>query len=161
MGLEIERKFLLAGEEWRSLVTDSQHFCQGYLCADKKRAVRVRIAADKAFLTIKASGSGLARLEFEYPLSVEDARMILEQIAEKPLVEKIRHNVPYGALLWEVDEFLGLNKGLLLAEVELQREDQAIEKPLWAGEEVSADPRYYSANLVKNPYQNWGTGTKV
>ena len=155
MGLEIERKFLLAGDEWRTLATGSQYYCQGYLCADKKRAVRVRIAADRAFLTIKGSG-GVSRLEFEYPLPLEDAKILLERLAEKPLVEKIRHTVPYGDLVWEVDEFLGLNKGLVLAEVELEREDQPIEKPAWAGEDVSADPRYYNASLVTNPYRNWG-----
>ena len=161
MGLEIERKFLLVGDEWRTLATGSQYYCQGYLCAGKKRAVRVRISADKAFLTIKGSGNGVSRLEFDYPLPVEDAKTILGRIALTPLVEKIRHCVPYGALLWEVDEFLGPNKGLVLAEVELESEDQAIEKPPWAGVEVSADSRYYSAYLVKHPYRNWGKTTKA
>lgn len=160
MGLEIERKFLLVGEEWRKLATGSQYYCQGYLCADKERAVRIRIAADRAFLTIKGGGAGLSRLEFEYPLPLEDAKILLERLAEKPLVEKIRHTVPCGGLVWEVDEFLGPNKGLVLAEVELEREDQSIEKPAWAGEDVSADPRYYNASLVKNPYRNWGVRTR-
>lgn len=155
MALEIERKFLLAGEEWRALVTDSRYYCQGYLCADKDRAVRVRIAADRAFLTIKGGGVGVSRLEFEYPLCLDDAKTLLDRLAEKPLIEKIRHIVPCNGLVWEVDEFLGLNRGLVLAEVELEREDQVIEKPAWAGEEVSNDPRYYNASLVKHPYRDW------
>ncbi|MDR2488866.1 MAG: CYTH domain-containing protein [Desulfovibrio sp.] len=155
MQLEIERKFLLAKDDWRKLASDSCYYCQGYLYADEKRVVRVRIAGDKAFLTIKGEISYLSRLEFEYPLPLEDAKALLEHLADKPLVEKIRYAVPHLGLLWEVDEFLGANKGLTLAEVELAAEDQPIEKPDWVGREVSADPRYCNASLVKNPYLSW------
>ena len=160
MGLEIERKFLLAGNAWRALTTGSRRYCQGYLCADSKRAVRVRIAGESAFLTIKGGGAGVSHLEFEYPLPLEDAKTLLEQLAEKPLIEKTRHFVPYGGLIWEVDEFFGLNEGLILAELELKSESQPFEKPAWIGEEVTADPRYYNASLVKNPYRDWSGGQK-
>ena len=156
MGFEIERKFLLAGEGWRALVTEARLYCQGYLCTDKERTVRVRITADKAFLTIKGLTAGASRLEFEYPLPQEDAKVLLEQLAEKPLVEKVRHIVPYGGLIWEVDEFLGVNQGLILAELELESETQPFAKPAWIGPEVTADPRYHNANLVKTPYRDWG-----
>jgi adenylate cyclase len=155
MGREIERKFLLTADTWRGLATGSLFFCQGYLCSDKKSAVRVRIAQNTAFLTIKAAVSDLTRLEFEYPLPLEDAKSMLEQLADKPLVEKIRYTVPYCGLIWEVDEFLGANAGLTLAEVELSSEDQSIEKPAWIGREVTTDSRYYNVNLAKNPYRNW------
>lgn len=131
MGLEIERKFLLANDVWRGLATDSRRYCQGYLCADRERAVRVRIAGESAFLTIKGGGAGASHLEFEYPLPLEDAKILLEQLAEKPLIEKIRYFVPHGGLIWEVDEFFGLNEGLMLAELELESEDQPFEKPAW------------------------------
>lgn len=158
MGLEIERKFLLAGDAWRALATDSRRYCQGYLCADKERAVRVRIVGESAFLTIKGGGAGVSHLEFEYPLPLEDAKILLDRLAKKPLIEKIRHFVPHGGLIWEVDEFFGLNEGLTLAELELESEDQPFEKPAWIGEEVTADPRYYNASLVKHPYRDWGEG---
>ena len=155
MGLEIERKFLLISEEWRAQATDARYYCQGYLCTDKERAVRVRIVADTATLTIKGPASGISRLEFEYPLPLADAKTLLERLAQKPLVEKIRHLVPHHGRIWEVDEFLGLNQGLIVAEVELESEDQAFAKPPWAGEEVTADPRYQNARLVKHPYATW------
>ena len=161
MGLEIERKFLLTGDAWRSLATSSRRYCQGYLCADRERAVRVRIAGESAFLTIKGGGAGVSHLEFEYPLPLEDAKILLEQLAEKPLIEKVRHFVPHGGLIWEVDEFSGLNEGLVLAELELESEVQPFEKPAWIGEEVTADPRYYNASLVKKPYRDWGGGRKI
>ena len=160
MGLEIERKFLLADDAWRSLATDSRRYCQGYLCSDGERAVRVRIAGESAFLTIKGGAAGVSHLEFEYPLPLEDAKILLERLAEKPLIEKIRYFVPHGGMIWEVDEFFGLNKGLTLAELELESEDQPFEKPPWVGKEVTEDPRYYNASLVKNPYRNWGGGQK-
>jgi adenylate cyclase len=155
MRLEIERKFLPAADGWRAAVSGSRLYRQGYLCADAARSVRVRIAGDAACLTIKGACSALARLEFEYPLPTEDAGLLLERLADKPLVEKIRHTVPYGGLIWEVDEFLGANQGLILAEVELASEDQDFARPDWVGREVSGDPRYYNANLAKHPYLSW------
>ena len=155
MGLEIERKFLLAGEEWRALAENSTYYCQGYLYTDKECTVRVRITSDKAFLTIKGPSAGASRLEFEYPLPLGDAKVLLERLARKPLIEKIRHIVSHGGRIWEVDEFLGDNQGLVLAELELESEDQAFDKPAWVGEEVTADPRYFNASLVKAPYRTW------
>ena len=158
MGIEIERKFLLRGDGWRGLAT-GEIYRQGYLYGDGTPAVRVRIVGEKAFLTIKSRCSGLASLEFEYPLPLEDAHTLLEQVVREPPVEKIRYRIPCNGLIWEVDEFLGLNQGLLLAEVELEREDQSFELPPWVGEEVTADPRYYNAALAKHPFRNW-TETK-
>lgn len=154
MAFEIERKFLLTGEDWRGLAK-GEYYCQGYLCANKERTVRVRIAADQAWLTIKGASSGASRLEFEYPLPLEDARTLLDKLAQKPLVEKIRYRIPYEGFMWEVDEFLGLNKGLFLAEVELSHEEQIFAKPSWVGNEVTEDPRYYNACLARHPYSTW------
>ena len=155
MGLDIVRKFLLVGDEWRGLSPGGSYYCQGYLNTAKERTVRVRVAGDRAFLTIKGVSAGASRLEFEYPLPLEDAKVLLEQLAEKPLVEKFRHAVSYRGVLWEVDEFLGSNEGLILAEIGLESEDQVFDKPVWIGEEVTSDPRYYNANLVKKPYREW------
>ncbi|PIE90899.1 MAG: adenylate cyclase [Acidobacteria bacterium] len=153
MGKEIERKFLVKSDTWRELAR-GVHYCQGYLSSVKERTVRVRTIEDKGFLTIKGISTGISRLEYEYPIPVEDARALLN-ICEKPLIEKSRYKIEHGGLVWEVDEFYGDNAGLILAEVELESEDQAYEKPDWIGEEVSSDPRYYNANLIKEPYTSW------
>jgi adenylate cyclase len=150
MGIEIERKFLVKGEAWRQLATGT--LCrQGYLARGVDRTVRVRIAGDRAFLTIKGKTEGIARSEFEYPIPVEDATQLLE-MCDRPLIEKYRHQIAIGDLVWEVDEFLGENQGLILAEVELRDEKQAIDLPEWIGEDVSGDPRYYNARLVEKPW---------
>ena len=154
MSLEIERKFLLAGEDWRQLAA-AEYYCQGYLCSGKDCVVRVRIAGGKANITIKGPTVGASRLEYEYPIPLEDAQALLAELAEKPLIEKFRYSIPYKGMLWEVDEFLGINRGLVLAEVELEHEEQLFEKPTWIGHEVTGDPRYYNANLVRNPYLHW------
>ncbi|PIE01416.1 MAG: adenylate cyclase [Acidobacteria bacterium] len=153
MGKEIERKFLVKSDTWRELAR-GVHYCQGYLSSVKERTVRVRTIEDKGFLTIKGISTGISRLEYEYPIPVEDAKALLN-ICEKPLIEKSRYKIEHGGLVWEVDEFYGDNAGLILAEVELESEDQAYEKPDWIGEEVSSDPRYYNANLIKEPYTSW------
>ena len=155
MGVEIERKFLVAGEGWRGLAP-GELFWQGYLLAEPGRTVRVRLAGDRAFLTIKGATTGISRAEFEYPIPVVDARVLLETLCDRPLIQKTRYTIPWGDLVWEVDEFTGDNQGLILAEVELARADQAIALPEWIGAEVSEDPRYYNANLVKYPFCQWG-----
>ncbi len=155
MGKEIERKFLLKNDAWRAAAR-AVPCRQGYLSREKDRTVRVRVMGGKGFLTIKGVAAGLARAEFEYEIPVDDAHAMLDNMAERPLIEKVRHFVRHAGLTWEIDEFSGENAGLVMAEVELDHEDQPISKPDWLGEEVTDDPRYYNANLVKNPYQAWG-----
>jgi adenylate cyclase len=152
MGKEIERKFLVKGFTWREV--KGAMIRQGYLNSAKERNVRVRIIEDKAYLTIKGIAVGASRLEFEYEVPYKDAAELLE-ICEKPLIEKRRHRVLEGGFIWEVDEFFGENEGLIVAEVELESEDQAFHKPDWVGEEVTGDTRYFNSNLIRNPYTNW------
>jgi len=154
MAKEIERKYLVKGMEWRSLA-EGTHYRQGYLNSAKERTVRIRTINDKAFLTIKGLTVGATRSEYEYEIPHADCTAMLDTLAEKPIIEKKRYKIPYGGLVWEVDEFLGVNEGLIVAEVELTSEDQQFEKPSWVGEEVSSDPRYFNSNLVANPYSTW------
>jgi CYTH domain-containing protein len=154
MGTEIERKFLLTGDEWRTMAAGVV-YCQGYLCLEKDSTVRVRIAGDKAFLTIKGKSSGISRMEYEYPIPLEDARVMLAELCARPIIEKKRYRITFQGFVWEVDEFSGENEGLLVAEIELEEEGQEFEKPSWIGEEVSSDRRYANANLVRNPYSTW------
>lgn len=152
MGKEIERKFLTKASGWRH--ERPMKLRQGFLSSVKERTVRVRTIDDKAYLTIKGTAVGASRPEFEYEIPCEDAKQLLE-ICEKPLIEKNRYRIEEGGFVWEVDEFFGENQGLIVAEVELEREDQAFPKPDWVGEEVTGDPRYFNANLIKNPYKKW------
>jgi adenylate cyclase len=154
MGIEIERKFLVNGDEWRSLGSH-QCYCQGYIPTRDGITVRIRIAGDMGYLTIKGKTEGIGRSEFEYPIPVEDARIILETLCEKPFIEKIRYQIPFDEVVWEIDEFGGDNEGLILAEVELTDENQEISLPNWIGEEVTGDSRYYNSNLQKYPYKRW------
>jgi len=153
MGIEIERKFLVIGEDWKSGITP-EHLSQGYLNRDKQRTVRVRIAGNEAWLTIKGQSQGATRAEFEYAVPLADAKQLLE-MSDGPRVEKYRWRVPHGGLVWEVDEFLGENAGLVVAEVELTSEDQAFDKPAWAGVEVTDDPRYFNSSLASRPFSGW------
>lgn len=153
MGIEIERKFLVSGDAWRELATPV-YFCQGYLNSDKQRTVRVRVAGDAAWLTIKGLSSGATRAEFEYPITLSDANQMLP-LCEQPLIEKNRSRIPVGDLVWEVDEFLGANEGLIVAEVELEAEDQAIDLPAWIAEEVTGDQKYFNSSLVAKPFSEW------
>lgn len=154
MGKEIERKFLVKGDAWRALAK-GKHYRQGYLNSIKERTVRIRTIDDKAFLTVKGPTVGVTRLEFEYPIPFEDCTAMLDSLAEKPIIEKSRYKIPMGNHVWEIDEFFGVNEGLIVAEIELASEDEAFEKPEWIGEEVSGDPRYFNSNLVKNPFTTW------
>ncbi|MCG5059951.1 MAG: CYTH domain-containing protein [Limnoraphis sp. WC205] len=154
MGIEIERKFLVKDDRWRSLATGIL-YCQGYISSEKGRTVRVRIIGNQGYLTIKGAGTSLVRSEFEYVIPVEDAEEMLQTLCDRPFIEKKRHKISFGDLIWEVDEFLGDNQGLIIAEVELTDPNQIIEIPDWISEEVSHDPRYYNSNLVKNPYRQW------
>ena len=154
MGKEIERKFLLAGDDWRSLA-QGMTYRQGYLNTAKERTVRIRTDGTRGFITIKGPPAGTVRREYEYEIPAHDADTILEELCEKPIIEKIRYRIGLGKHIWEVDEFLGENEGLIIAEVELSREDEPFERPPWLGRDVTDDPRYYNANLVKNPYKKW------
>jgi CYTH domain-containing protein len=153
--LEIERKFLLIGESWRSqVVGEPKRLSQGYLCADAGKSVRVRLAGDYATLTVKGSRNGITRLEMQYAIPAADAERMLA-LCQPPLIDKTRHIVMHDGMKWEVDIFHGENEGLRVAEIELESEDQPISLPEWAGEEVSHDPRYYNSQLARKPFRQW------
>jgi len=152
MATEIERKFLVTGTEWKQGIGVS--YCQGYLNSSKERTVRVRVAGDKAFLTIKGITKGISRPEFEYEIPVSDAEHLLK-ICDGPLIRKKRYVVNYKNNIWEIDEFSGENEGLVIAEIELNDEAQLFERPSWVGKEVSGDPRYFNSSLVASPYGKW------
>ena len=154
MGVEIERKFLVEGEAWRTL-GQATLLRQGYLSLDPARVVRVRIEGERAFLTIKGKSQGATRGEWEYPVPVPEAAELLDTLCPAPLVEKLRRRIQVGAHTWEVDEFLGANAGLVVAEIELASEDEAFDKPDWIGPEVTHDARYFNSNLIRHPYSSW------
>ena len=154
MAKEIERKFLVRGDAWRKLAKGTA-YRQGYLSTVKERTVRVRTIDDKGFLTVKGITTGATRVEYEYEIPVEDAGEMLDDLCEQPIIEKVRYKIPFAGLVWEVDEFGGVNKGLIVAEVELESEDQPFEKPEWIGEEIADDPRYFNSNLIAHPYSQW------
>ena len=153
MGQEIERKFLVQGNSWRT--GDGTLIRQGYLHTEVDGIVRVRTRGERAYLTIKGSTTGITRLEFEFEIPVEDANEILDALCMKPLIEKIRYQEEIDGFKWEIDEFLQENSGLVVAEIELENENQEFPKPDWLGREVSHDFRYHNANLVKHPYSKW------
>jgi adenylate cyclase len=154
MGIEIERKFLVKGTDWRSMATGTL-YRQGYIPTVGKQTVRVRIAGQSGYLTLKGPTVNFSRSEFEYSIPLQDAQQMLEQLCDQPLIEKVRYRIPWHDLVWEVDEFLGDNAGLFLAEVELCDPQQPITLPDWIGEEVSHDPCYRNAYLARNPYRHW------
>lgn len=155
MAEEIERKFLVINDDWREQVERSIDMAQGYLGSGPQCSIRIRLSGDKASLNIKSATLGINRQEYGYPISADDAREILATLVNGPLIEKTRHIVNVGDHKWEIDEFAGDNAGLIVAEVELSHADEAFEKPAWAGDEVSDDPRYYNVCLVENPYCQW------
>lgn len=154
MAIEIERKFLVKPGEWTPRDAGT-HFTQGYLSSEQGRTVRVRIEGVSAKLTIKGPTTGVSRSEFEYPVPVADARILLDELCGKPLIDKHRYRERHGRHTWEIDVFHGDNEGLIVAEVELGAEDDELELPPWAGADVSQDPRYFNSSLVKNPFKNW------
>jgi adenylate cyclase len=154
MGVEIERKFLLAGTSWRAL-GQPVLLRQGYLSSDPERVVRVRVEGDRATMTIKGRSVGATRGEWEYPIPLADANELLERLCEQPIIEKFRRRIEFAGNVWEVDEFLGVNQGLVLAEIELSAEDQQFERPDWIGEEVTDDARYYNSSLMRHPFSSW------
>ncbi|MBD2353113.1 CYTH domain-containing protein [Tolypothrix sp. FACHB-123] len=154
MAAEIERKFLVKGDSWRKLAQGSR-YVQGYISTAKQATVRVRIVGNQGYLTIKGQSVQYTRSEYEYSIPVEDAQEMLDTLCDRPLIEKMRYRIEYGNLLWEIDEFHGVNQGLIVAEVELSDEQQQIELPIWIGEEVSHDAKYFNSNLVKHPFSEW------
>jgi len=153
---EIERKFLVKSEAFKIEASASTSISQGFLNADKARTVRVRLTDDKAFLTIKGetSRSGMSRLEWETEIPVEDAKTLLT-LCEPGVIEKRRYYIQQGEHTFEVDEFYGENQGLIIAEVELQTEQDVIERPDWLGSEVTGEVKYYNAMLSKHPFSKW------
>ncbi len=154
MAKEIERKFLVKGDDWRKLAKGT-HYRQGYLSTVKERTVRVRTIDDKGFLTIKGITVGATRAEYEYEIPAQDANAMLDNLCEKPLIEKYRYKIDYEGFTWELDEFEGDNQGLIVAEIELADENEKFGIPEWIGEEVTGDPRYFNSNLTKQPYTTW------
>lgn len=154
MNIEIERKFLIKNGSWKKDVKGID-YKQGYLSTDKERTVRVRMSEEKCLLNIKGKTEESFRFEFEYEIPRKDALVILNSICIKPIICKTRYLVRQDELCWEIDEYDTENKGLIVAEIELKYPDQLFHIPDWIGEEVTKDARYYNANLVKNPYQNW------
>jgi len=151
---EIERKFLVANDDWRQHVTGSFVLKQGYLSTTPESSVRIRIKGKKAMLTVKGKNQGIRRTEFEYEIPIVDAEAML-LLCEGPLISKTRHLINQSTHTWEIDEFADDNKGLIIAEIELRTEKEPFEKPVWLGEEVSDDERYYNSNLVAHPYTRW------
>jgi CYTH domain-containing protein len=154
MGKEIERKYLIKDDSWREYASGTI-YRQGYLSTVKERTVRVRTIDDKGFLTIKGITIGATRKEYEYEIPTVDANEMLDELCEKPIIEKTRYKIDVDNLTWEVDEFHGVNDGLVVAEVELESEEQTFDKPSFVGEEVTGQTKYYNMMLLKNPYTTW------
>lgn len=152
--MEIERKFLVKSADYKKLGKPVR-ISQGYLNSSKERTVRVRIFGDQGFITVKSAVQGISRQEYEYEIPIQDAREMLDHLCERPLVEKDRYEILQENHTWEVDEFLGENSGLVIAEIELESESEPFEKPDWIGEEVSQDPKYFNSNLIRFPYSLW------
>ena len=156
MATEIERKYLIKAEAWQQAKANAEytHLSQGYLSLEAERTVRVRIKEELALLTIKGKTQGVSRPEFEYEIPLNDGLELLK-ICQGSIIEKKRYIIHYDQLTWEVDEFEGDNAGLIIAEVELESEDQTFALPPWIKEEVSDDNRYYNSNLVQHPFKDW------
>jgi CYTH domain-containing protein len=159
MGTEIERKFLVKNNQWRAM-GEGELYRQGYLSTDMERTVRIRTVEKKGFITIKGITKNIQREEFEYDIPFKEATWMLDVLCKRPLIEKTRYKIIYNDLVWEVDEFWGENKGLIIAEVELKEIDQSISIPDWIGREVTEDPAYYNASLVNHPYSKWNISQK-
>lgn len=154
--IEIERKFLTTSDEFKAVAFNQNRIVQGYLSSVPERTIRVRIKGNKGFLTIKgiSNESGLSRFEWEKEIPVQEASNLMK-LCEKGVIDKTRYEVKVGNHIYEVDEFYGENKGLIIAEIELKTEDEIFEKPNWIGIEVTNDKRYYNSYLSQNPFRNW------
>lgn len=158
MPREIERKFLVSNDGWRKTAQPGHYMSQGYIPGLERASVRVRVSGERAHLNIKSATLGVSRAEYEYEIPVEEAKEILHTLCEQPLIEKTRYQITHGDHVWEVDVFCGDNEGLVVAEIELDSEDEPFVRPSWLGGEVSHDKRYYNVCLVKHPYKLWKTG---
>jgi adenylate cyclase len=155
MSFEIERKFLLRGDDWRRLATDHISIRQAYLSSNGKTSIRVRIKGEgTATLSIKSRPADLRRLELEYAIPTLEAEALM-QLRQGSVIEKVRYLIPHGELVWEVDVFEGENLGLVIAEIELRHERQQIELPAWIGTEVTGQQQYYNSSLVQHPFCSW------
>ena len=155
MGKEIERKFLIDHQRWVNLSKpEGKLFRQGYLLTDKDKTIRVRVTATKGFLTIKGQTIGATRMEYEYEIPVAEATELLDNFSLSEL-SKIRYEIPFSGKLWEVDVFLGDNKGLIVAEIELDSEDEIFTLPDWVSREVTEEEKYYNSNLTVTPFKDW------
>ena len=160
MSIGIERKFQVVSNTWKNHVSGQFQLKQGYLQSAPERTVRIRTSNKEGFITIKGKTEGITRTEYEYPIPFSEALSLLA-LSENPPIEKVRYLVSHGSLTWEVDVFEGLNSGLVLAEVELQHENQEIDLPDWIGAEVSSDPKFYNSTLSAHPFSTWkGTHQK-
>lgn len=155
MSAEIERKFLVKNNNWRQHVSRKAKIAQGYLANTEFGSTRVRISGEYAYLNIKSMTLGISRAEFEYPIPVDDADYILNNLCLQPVIEKTRYYIEQDPHLWEIDVFTGENAGLVVAEIELGDVDETFYKPDWIGREVSDDPRYYNVRLVEYPFSQW------
>jgi len=155
MAIETERKFTVTGDFMKD-VKSSKRITQGYICADPGRTVRIRMAGTEAFLTIKGPSDEKfwSRYEFEQKVSPADAEELIK-LCVSGIIDKVRHYIPVGSHIWEVDVFQGDNEGLIIAEIELESENESFEMPGWVGEEVTTDRRYYNSMLSKMPYKQW------
>jgi CYTH domain-containing protein len=154
MGIEIERKFLIENDDWKKSIKKEFVIRQAYLASDPERTVRVRIKEDKGTITIKGITTNATRAEYEYEIPLQDAKEMIE-LGEKPIIEKRRYIVNEHQKTWEIDVFERENQGLVLAEIELGSEDEAIELPAWIGKEVTQEEKYYNANLMRYPFSKW------
>ena len=155
MATEIERKFLVNNDLWKEHVASESRMKQGYLMAVENAAIRVRIAKGVARLNIKSTTNGISRAEFEYEIPLRDGEEILEAVALRPYIDKTRYEVDWGGHTWELDVFYGENQGLIVAEIELDSEEEQFDLPPWSGKDVSDDARYYNASLISHPYSQW------
>jgi len=155
MGIEIERKFLLKDDSWQKEAKELLVLRQGYIKNSVEKVVRIRTSNKRGFITVKGRTHNLSRLEYEYEIPFSDAEEMLDYLCEKPLIEKNRFMIHHRGCNWSVDKFLGSNLGLVVAEIELEKEEQPFEPPPWIGQEVTWDPRYFNSNLIENPYSTW------
>ncbi len=155
MKIEIEKKFLLKNNSWRNNNIKGTLYKQAYLSTKKDFTLRIRIVEEKAFMTIKGKNNKGEAPEYEYPLNISDAKDIIKLFSQGLIIEKIRYKINYKGFLWEIDEFLGVNKGLILAEIELQKKDENFLRPPWLGKEVTGEIKYFNSNLSLKPYQKW------
>lgn len=160
MATEIERKFLVINNDWKQQAYKQEHYIQAYLCTNEKSSSRIRICNDRANLNIKSSTIGITRAEYDYELPIDEAKEIVENLCERPFIEKTRYFVKHGKHVWEIDVFARENEGLTVAEIELGSVEETFDKPSWVGEDVSDDPKYYNVLLVTKPFNTWPNNQK-